>query len=105
MTKYAEISGMAVETTEDGYRFGSCEIKLADHDFDVSLRLPNGDYIMVQFRVDGPSVDIILPTECETINWRGDDMEPAQLVKGSKNVHLSKQVCVCLPFDWIENES
>ena len=62
------------ETTTAG---GEVIINLPAHDTDITLRLPNGKLIAIQFRVEQPSIDFILPENCAVNCWKGDDMEPA----------------------------
>ena len=75
------------------------DVNVTARDTDVIVRLPNGDQLVLQFRVDGPSVDICLPDNMEVINLQGDGMEPAEAVKGKgggSHVRKAKQLCIPL---------
>lgn len=56
-------------------------LQLPDHDFDVRLRLPNGEEVEVQWRIENPSMDIILDENRTVVNYKGDELEPAPKVK------------------------
>ena len=88
------------------YKFSEHTIQLEQHDCDVNLRLPNGEVIAVQYRVEGYSIDVCLPQDLSVINWTGDDMEPApeaeKLSAGMPHVRLAKQLCIGLNPDSVE---
>lgn len=95
------------ETTINGhYKFSSMEIQLPNHESDITLILPNGKEVALQYRMEGPTMDICLPEELAVTNWEGDDMSPAppltDSVDGKDRSHerLAKQICIGLPRIW-----
>lgn len=56
------------------------QICLTDEDANINLVLPNGKLIQLQYRVEGQSIDVVLPTNLRVTNWIGDDMQPAPAV-------------------------
>jgi hypothetical protein len=56
---------------------GEVTIELSDHDADITLVLPNGDKVQLQYRVEAPSIDVCLDTATSVTCWQGDDMDPA----------------------------
>lgn len=95
---------VAKDKTKDtsGYKHSEVVVDLPKHDTDVTLRLPNGQLMEVQFRVEQPSVDFVLPEDCAVTNWQGDDMEPAKALRGKPgqgsmaHVRLAKQLAIPL---------
>ncbi len=79
----------------------SNKIKLGHKETDVNLVLPNGQVIQIQYRLEGPSIDVCLPTECCVTNWQGDDMEPAPAYKKEDCVRLAKQLVIELNPEWV----
>jgi hypothetical protein len=77
------------------YHSGEVEITLPLHDTDVNLVLPNGDTIALQYRVEGPSIDVVLPYDTSVTNWKGEDMEDAPKC-GKECIRLAKQLVIDL---------
>ena len=96
------------ETTTTG---GEVVINLPAYDTDITLRLPNGKLIAIQFRVEQPSIDFILPENCAVNCWKGDDMEPAGAMRrkpgqGSQaHVRFAKQLAIPLHHSVLDEES
>ena len=91
-------------TKTKGYACSDVLVKLPGHDTDIVMQLPNGDEFTLQFRVEGPSLDILLPETNHVHNWVGDDMKPARVPKGqSTNVHNADQLMIPLAPDSFEN--
>ncbi len=76
----------------------------ATSDVDVNLRLPNGRIMVVQYRIEGGSIDICLPENTPVVNWQGDDMEPAIGLDGfpEGNVRMAKQLMIELDPKYLE---
>ena len=73
------------------------KVKIADKDTDIILVLPDKREITVQYRVEGPSVDILLPEIMPVYNWAGVEMKAAKAFKKSQQeVRLADQLCI--PF-------
>lgn len=77
-------------------------IELGDKETDIDVVLPCGKIIQLQYRLESPSIDICLPTECGVTNWIGDDMDPAPPVKTKSHIRLAKQLVIDLNPEWID---
>jgi len=79
-------------------------IELGRTETDIDVVLPNGQVIELQYRLESPSIDVCLPTECRVTNWKGDDMEPAGTNgRGHKHhVRDAKQLVIDLPTEWVD---
>ncbi len=97
------------------YRASDVNVQLPDHDTDVVLFFPNGEKMIVQWRVEGPSLDICLDTDHTVINWKGESMEPAPRDPGfktkakpgtpaSEHVRKAAQLCIPLPDDYAQEK-
>ena len=52
---------------------------LPPEDTDISLVLPNGQIIELQWRVESPCLDVCLPEATHPVTcWEGGDLEPAK---------------------------
>ena len=77
------------------YEYGETLLQLPDHDFDINLRLPNGQLVALQWRIESPSMDVVLPENLSVVNWIGDDMEPAPKVKDCPaHIRQAKQLVI-----------
>ena len=86
-------------TTIGDYNTSNVEINIPAHDTDIDLTLPNGDRIVLQFRLESNTLDVLLPQNLEVHNWLGSDMTPAPKVARNKFQHIRRcdQLCVQLP--------
>jgi len=89
------------------YVSSDVEIQLPLHDTDVTLVLPSGEKVIVQYRTcnEHPSIDVCLPYDTCVINWKGDDMQPAPPPEnGPPEVRVAKQLCIELKDQsvWVE---
>lgn len=75
-------------------------IELGHEDTDIDLVLPNGQVIKLQYRLENPSIDICLPTECGVTNWKGNDMEPAKMIQHCPHYRYAKQLVIDLASEW-----
>lgn len=83
---------------DDVIRFTHKSVKVKSHDFDLSLLLPNGDAITLQFRPESDTMDVLLPWDTVVYNWKGSDMRPAPQLDSSRP-HARRgvdQLCVNL---------
>jgi hypothetical protein len=65
--------------TEASRTHSEIEVKLVNHDTDVTLVLPNGKRVILQWRMEAVSLDICLPEpEMIVTCWEGDDMKSAK---------------------------
>ena len=84
---------------DSSYIHHDVDVSVTARDTDVTVRLPNGDQFVLQFRVDGPSLDICLPENMEVINLQGDGTRPAESVEGkSGGSHVRKAKQLCIPL-------
>ena len=77
-------------------------IELGPGEMNVDLILPRGQLIQLQYRLESPSIDVCLPTECGVTNWEGDDMEPAKVVGKLEHVRNAKQLVIDLNPEWVD---
>jgi len=77
-------------------------IQLGPGEMNVDLILPRGQLIQLQYRLESPSIDVCLPTECGVTNWEGDDMKPAKVVGKLKHVRNAKQLVIDLNPAWVD---
>ena len=79
-------------------------IELGRKETDIDIVLPNGQVIKLQYRLESPSIDVCLPTECRVTNWKGDDMEPAGPSQGGHKYHVrdAKQLVIDFPPKWVD---
>lgn len=83
------------------YAFSELGITMPDHDADITLDMPGGQHILLQFRIESPSIDIILPEPVVAQSWRDDELTPAEPTtrhKKGRHVLRVKQVCFDLPL-------
>jgi hypothetical protein len=85
-----------------GYNYSEAELEMPAHDTDVALIMPNGHRIIVQFRVESPSIDICLPENLPVSNWEGLDMKPApKAFSGADHIRKVDQLCIGLPLKFL----
>ena len=82
------------------------DIEAPTHDFDVTIRFPNGKTVQVQARPSNAdvnyngSLDFILPDNACVTCWIDDDMRDAPPFNGEDRPHerLAKQLVTELPW-------
>jgi len=84
------------------YKFQEHRIELKDHDTDIRIVLPSGEQLIVQCRVEGPSIDLCMgdplskPEKTWSATcWIGPDMKPAPPGHNSYH-HIRKVNQICL---------
>jgi len=77
-------------------------IELGHKETDIDLKLPGGQVIQLQYRLEAPSIDVCLPNECDVTNWQGDDMEPARQSLDGSHVRQAKQLVIDLDPEWVD---
>jgi len=77
-------------------------IELGHKETDIDLILPRGQLVQLQYRLESPSIDVCLPTECGVVNWQGDDMEPADVVDKQGHIRNAKQLVIDLNPEWVD---
>lgn len=76
-----------------------------NQEMDVDLVFPNGKTMQLQYRLESPSIDVCLPTECDVTCWQGDDMEPAKASpEFDGHVRFAKQLVIDFDPDWVVAE-
>lgn len=80
-------------------------VVVPNHDSDVSIQLPNGHIMQLQFRpsnadVNSPGTfDIIFPYNMEIESYRGDNLKPSKKVEGGLgHIRKCKQLVTRLPW-------
>jgi hypothetical protein len=69
-----------------------------DRDADIRVTLPNGQVIELQWRVEAPSLDIILPEILPVSVW-GPDMSEAPRCEQAHSAYMADQLVVSLAPD------
>lgn len=86
-----------------GRTYSDVRVQLAPNDTDVIVKFPNGKEVNLQFRVEGPSIDINLPENLYVYNWLGSDMKPAKKApKSGQEVRMADQLCIPLMPDYLD---
>ena len=79
--------------------FKELELQVSSCDTDITIKLPNKHEVVLQWRVEGPSLDVLLdnavPLYCFN-NRRRDSMSPA-LAGEFQHVRIADQVVI--PYD------
>lgn len=79
------------------YRWCDAEIDMPlNHDVDVRFKMPDGNYVLLQFRVDGNSVDVFFPEPVEVALFKDEEFHPAPKIR-KQHFRMAKQLVVCLP--------
>lgn len=93
---------MSYETKEG--MADKCTIQLGQREADITLVLPNGQLIELQYRLLSPSIDICLPEPTSVTNWTGEDMEPAPLAGlcTKPHVHKAQQLVIDINPKFVE---
>lgn len=90
---------------QDRYRSGEIVVQVPDCDFDIICVMPNGQNLELQFRVEGCSLDVCLPSKAVVNCWKDDHLTPAKPhVKQPNCLHV-KQTCFCLNPKMFEEKS
>lgn len=82
------------------------KIKLKDEDSDIVIVLPGNREVTLQYRSEGPSLDILFPEPWPVNNWEGSDMKPAKSPSGNKkdcqHIRIADQLCI--PLDPVSSK-
>ena len=83
-----------------------------DQETDIVLVFPNKQQIVLQYRLESPSVDICLPQNLRITNWCDDNLTPAaptQLFFLKNDRHRNqyhildiRQACIDIPPNWVD---
>ncbi len=77
-------------------------IKLAGYDADLNIEFPGGQKAVLQWRVDGPTLDLCFEQPVDVFN-DGPDMKPAWAVIGRPEQHYGVvQLVIPLPREYSE---
>jgi hypothetical protein len=65
-------------------------VELPKHDADLDVIFPSGKKITLQWRTEGPSLDILLHEPESVYNWTGGEMKPAAHHKDGSCTEVSQ---------------
>lgn len=76
-------------------------IMLQNRDRDIDIVLPGGHTVTLQYRREGPSLDILFEDPQTVHNWNNEteDMSPAPTVNRKKHVHMADQLMIPLRLE------
>ena len=77
-------------------------IKVKNEDSDILIVLPGGREVTLQYRTEGPSLDILFPEPWDVNNWNNEKgpMAPAPARIGQQHIRNADQLCI--PLDPVE---
>lgn len=79
------------------YRWCDAEIDMPlNHDVDVRFKMPDGNFVLLQFRVDGNSVDIFFKQALEVALFKDEHFRPAPKIRKA-HFRRARQMVVCFP--------
>jgi len=78
-------------------------IRVKDEDSDIVIVLPGNREVTLQYRSEGPSLDILFPEPWPVNNWEGSEllvwlnMKPAKSInKTTQHIRIADQLCIPL---------
>ena len=74
------------------YKFSQRKIKVPNHDHDITIAVPGGGVMTLQYRVEGNSIDLCLPPKTPTMVWKDGDLTPAHLKRNGST--FAEQICL-----------
>ena len=77
-------------------------IMLQNRDRDIKVILPDGHAVVLQYRREGPSLDILFDAPQAVHNWNNnevDSMSPAPTLNRQRHVHLADQLMIPLRLE------
>jgi hypothetical protein len=77
------------------YKFGYRKVRLPKHDNDLTVTLPGGIIVTLQYRCEGPSLDVLLSEPLSTVVWKDCDMTPARIQRNG--LGKAQQIVFSLP--------
>ena len=95
-----KVIGKSRMVTPGGYVYDHNTIQLPENDADIELKFPNGKTMTLQWRVESPSIDVLLPETLPVSNWIGTDMKPAPKFGKHAEVRNADQLMLPLPEDY-----
>lgn len=79
------------------YRWCDTVIDLPkNHDVDVRFNMSDGNFVLLQFRVDGNSVDIFFKQALEVALFKDEEFHPAPKIR-KQHMRMARQMVVCFP--------
>lgn len=76
------------------YKSSAQTIKLPNNDHDITLVLPCGERITLQYRVESPSLDLCFSRPTGITVWEDGDLTPARLNRNGDGV--IEQICLAV---------
>lgn len=74
----------STQRDDSGYTSSAVTVKVPDHDTDIMVKLPNGRYFELQWRVETQCVDVCMDNHTWVHNW-SDNMAAAKPVGRVRN--------------------
>jgi len=83
--------------------FGQVDVHLTC-ETDIVLHLPSGKQIVVQYRLEGPTLDVCFPhgEEVAATNWLNDMQDAPKISGAGQHERLVDQVCFGIDPKWVE---
>lgn len=84
------------------YQFTEGTLTLPGHDADLNIVFPGGQRAVLQWRLDGPSIDLCFDQPLDVFN-QAEDMHPAPAKRGRAEQHVGVvQLTIPLRPDFTE---
>lgn len=76
-------------------------IVLKNQDRDIHIVLPDGHVVELQYRKEGPSLDILFDEPQHVHNWNNEteSMSPAPTINNKKYIHKADQLMIPLVLE------
>ncbi len=92
MKKQLKITEMT-QKAESGYTSSAVTVQVPDNDTDIMVKLPNGRYMELQWRVESQCVDVCMDKHSPVHNW-SNDMAAAKPVRKEQHVRNAIQLVI-----------
>lgn len=75
-----------------------------ENESDIRLRFPSGKEIVLQYRLEAPSIDVCMPDNEDTsvVCWEGCDMKPAPQLGSHEHVRKCGQIVIDINPEWVD---
>ena len=84
------------------YQYVESTLQLPGHDADLTIVFPGGQRALLQWRVDGPSIDLCFDQPLDVWN-QAEDMRPAPTIEGQDSAHSGVvQITIIPPEEFMK---